>query len=184
MQINSIPRWPEDVNVETWSRGIGKLTAYRDYIIWDCRSKEAAKGTATWVVVDTEKRKIQRLEELSAKWPSNSDKSAIGKSADKVQELRDHVAGKYFAVKYSDLDVNRHVNNVKYIEWIMDGYTMDFIESKEIKKFEINFIGETNYGDDVAVNAERLSEEPLVFLNNVVKKSDGRDICRARIEFK
>jgi hypothetical protein len=61
---------------------------------------------------------------------------------------------------------------------------MDFIECKEIRKFEVNFIGEANYGDDVAVNAERFSEEPLVFLNNVVRKNDGREICRARIEFR
>ena len=184
MQINSIPKWAEDIYVETWSRSIEKITAYRDYIIWDNEGKEVAKGTATWAVVDIEKRKIQKLEELSVKWPSNSGKSALGKSADKVQRLNDHVAGKFFAVKYSDLDMNRHVNNVKYIEWIMDGYTMDFIESKEICKFEINFIDETNYGDDVAVNAERISEAPLVFLNNIVRKSDGREICRAKITFK
>jgi medium-chain acyl-[acyl-carrier-protein] hydrolase len=28
MQINSIPKWSEDVSMETWSRGIEKLSAW------------------------------------------------------------------------------------------------------------------------------------------------------------
>jgi medium-chain acyl-[acyl-carrier-protein] hydrolase len=183
IQVESIPRWPEDVQVETWSRGIEKLMAYRDFIV-SVNDKETAKGTASWVVVDIKNRKIQKLDMLSKKWPSNRERNALGKSADKIQELMNPAAGKFFSVKYSDLDVNRHVNNVKYIEWIMDGYTMEFIENNEIKKFEINFIGEANFGDDVAVNAERLSETPLVLLHNITRKSDGKEICRARITYR
>jgi medium-chain acyl-[acyl-carrier-protein] hydrolase len=183
IRVDSIPRWPEDVQVETWSRGIEKLMAYRDFII-TINEKEAAKGTSSWVVVDIKNRKIQKLDMLSKKWPSNRERNALGKSADKIQELANPVAGKFFSVKYSDLDVNRHVNNVKYIEWIMDGYAMEFIESNEIQKFEINFIGEANFGDEVAVNAERLSENPLVCLHNIIRKNDGKEICRARISYK
>jgi medium-chain acyl-[acyl-carrier-protein] hydrolase len=183
IQIKSIPVWPQDVQVETWSRGIEKLMAYRDFIV-TVNDREAAKGTASWVVVDIEKRRIQKLDKLAEKWPSNRERNALGKSADKIQELASPAAGKFFLVKYSDLDVNRHVNNVKYIEWIMDGYAMDFIENNDIGRFEINFIGEANFGDEVAVNAERLSEKPLVFLHNITRKSDGKEICRARITYK
>lgn len=183
IEINVIPRWGEDIKLTTWSRGIEKLTAFRDFAITGSDGKEKAKGTATWVVVDVKSRKIQKLDELAKKWPSIKDRSALGKDAEKIQELKNPVAGKFFRVKYSDLDVNRHVNNVKYIEWIMDGYAMDFMESNDIIKFEINFTGETNFGDEVAVNAERQSEKPLIFLHNIIRKNDMKEICRAKITY-
>lgn len=182
--IKEIPRWGEDIKLVTWSRGIEKLMAYRDFIITDYEGNEKAKGTASWVVVDVKNRKIQKLDKLAEQWPSIKDRSALGRDAEKIRELDNFVAGKYFSVRYSDLDVNRHVNNVKYIEWIMDGYSMEFIEENEINKFEINFTGEAAFGEDVAVNAERLSEKPLVYLHNIVRKSDGKEICRARISYK
>jgi medium-chain acyl-[acyl-carrier-protein] hydrolase len=184
IQIYSMPKWAGDVCVETWSRGIEKLMAFRDYIIYGEDGKTAAKATASWVVVDVEKRRIQKLDGLSKKWPSNSEKSALRKSADRIQELKNIVEGRFFSVKYSDLDLNRHVNNVKYIQWIMDGYEMAFIEGNEIEKFEINFLGEANYGDDLAVNAEKISDAPLVFLHNIIRKNDAKEICRARISYK
>jgi medium-chain acyl-[acyl-carrier-protein] hydrolase len=184
MQIQSIPRWAEDVYVETWSRAIEKLMAFRDYIIYNKENIPVARAASSWVVVDTGKRKIQKLDELARKWPSNPEMSALNKSADKIHELRDITQGKFFSVKYSDLDLNRHVNNVKYIEWIMDGYEMNFIENNEIAKFEINFINEANYGDDVAVNAEKTSDKPLVLMHNIIRKADKQEVCRARITYK
>ncbi len=184
MHILSMPKWSEDISVETWSRGIEKLMAFRDYIIRDKDGKEAAKGTTSWVVVDIDKRRIQKLDELAKKWPSNSGISALGKSADKIEELKNPAEGKFFSVKYSDLDPNRHVNNVKYIEWIMDGYDMKFIEDNEIVKFEVSFTGEAGYGEDAAVNAEKTQDKPLVFLHNIIRKSDGKEICRAKITYK
>jgi acyl-ACP thioesterase len=184
IEVAAIPMWGEDITLTTWSRGIEKLIAYRDFIIKNKGGASGAKGTASWAVYGTAQKKIQKLDELAKIWPSIPDRSALGRNAEKVQELKNPVAGKFFSVKYSDLDVNRHVNNVKYIEWIMDGYAMDFIEQHEISRFEINFIGEANYGDEVAVNAERLSESPLVFLHNILRKSDGKEICRAKITYK
>ncbi|MBN1114403.1 MAG: hypothetical protein JXA66_03605 [Oligoflexia bacterium] len=182
--IKEIPRWGEDIKLTTWSRGIEKLMAFRDFCITDFEGNEKAKGTASWVVVDVKNRKIQKLGQLAEKWPSIKGRSALGRNADKLKELGNWIAGRFFSVRYSDLDVNRHVNNVKYIEWIMDGYSMEFIETNEIDKFEINFTGEANFGDDVAVNAERLSEKPLVYMHNIVKKGDGLEICRAKITYK
>jgi medium-chain acyl-[acyl-carrier-protein] hydrolase len=184
IKIISIPQWGGDIKLVTWSRGIEKLTAFRDFVITGTDGKEKAKGTATWVVVDFKNRKIQKLDELAEKWPSIKERSALGRDAKKLQALTNPVEGKFFSVKYSDLDVNRHVNNVKYIEWIMDGYAMEFIEANDISKFEINFLGEAAFGDEVAVNAERLSETPLTFLHNIMRKSDGKEICKARITYK
>lgn len=184
IDIESIPKWGEDIKLVTWSRGIDKMTAFRDFIIYGNDGARKAGGTATWVVTDIKSKRIVKLDELAKKWPSIPERSALGKSADKIEEPKNPVPGKFFSVKYSDLDVNRHVNNVKYIEWIMDGYAMDFIEANEINKFEINFTGEASFGDEAAVNAERLAEKPLVFLHNIIRKSDRKEICRARISYK
>ena len=72
VEVINLPKWQDIIEVETWSRGIEKFYAFRDFVITGNDGKEAAKGTTTWVVLDTVNNKIARLTELASKWPSRA----------------------------------------------------------------------------------------------------------------
>jgi acyl-ACP thioesterase len=184
IEFSRFPQWDEDIEAVTWSRGIDRMLAFRDFNMTGEKGDEIARGSTTWVVIDIETGKIQRLDEMSKKWPSLPDNKAIGKSADKIETLQKPEYGPAFKAKYSDLDVNMHVNNVKYIEWALDSYPLEIIDTREIKKIQVNFEGETKLGDEVEVGSEKISDEPLIFLNNVLRKKDHKEVCRIKIEWK
>jgi len=54
----------------------------------------------------------------------------------------------------------------------------------DINTFEINFLAEVFYGDEISIHSERISDSELSFLNSVVRKKDNREICRARIQWR
>ncbi len=176
-------RWQEVVEVETWSRGLEKVLAFRDFIIRDVSGERIAAGTATWVVLDLQSKKIQRLNEMAARWPSKPDVLAINKNADKIDSLANPRLGESFRVRYSDMDLNHHVNSSRYIQWMLDSFGREFLERYEIRKAEINYLDEALPGDEVSTGSEQVSSAPLVFLANVIRKIGNHEVCRARFTF-
>jgi len=70
MEIIELPRWQNTIEIETWSRGIEKLYAFRDFIMTGPDGIAVAKGSATWIVLDTASMKIIRLNDISRNFPS------------------------------------------------------------------------------------------------------------------
>ena len=60
-------------------------------------------------------------------------------------------------VKYSDLDINMHVNNARYLNWITDSYPMEFLRRNYPVEIEVNYLSETTPGDEYYVSTERKS---------------------------
>ena len=52
-------------------------------------------------------------------------------------------------MRVSDLDVNSHVNNVKYTQWALDMMTERNHKEFVIKEYDINFLSETFLNDEL-----------------------------------
>jgi medium-chain acyl-[acyl-carrier-protein] hydrolase len=180
LRVLHVPRWRDEVTLETWSRGVDRISAVREFRLLDTAGNAAVLGTSLWVVID-ESRRLQRLNGLTPKWPFLPDRTFINRTPGKVQELKDPSRGASFKAAYSDLDLNRHVNNVKYLEWTIDSYPQQVLEGRDVGRVELNFLDSASAGDEIAVGTERLSDS--VYLNNVIRLRDNRELCRVRLEF-
>ena len=182
VEVINLPGWQDIIEVETWSRGIEKFYAHRDFVITGNDGKEAARGTTTWVVLDTVNNKIARLTDLASRWPSRAEVSSLNRDAEKVGQLKDPLYGPEYTVQYSDMDVNRHVNNVKYVKWMFDAAGMEYLEKHTVKRGVINFIDETRAGDVIMTGIEHVNEMEISC--SVMKKGGNRDAGRAKFYFK
>ena len=83
-------------------------------------------------------------------------------------------------VVYSDIDCNRHMNTMRYINMIFDTLPLETIEERESLRLDINFLAEARYGEVVSVgylDAEGARQFEIT--------SDAdKVLCRAKIEFK
>jgi acyl-ACP thioesterase len=174
--------WKEEVELETWSRGIEKLTAYRDFFIRDTKGNQIGAGTSTWVVLDLETKKIQRLNDIAEKWPSQVEKSGINKNADKVLPPENPVYSGAFNVNYSDMDVNQHVNSGRYIQWIIDDFGREFLEKNTLGAIKVNFADEAMPGDEIV--AGRQDKGGGLWRAHLIRKGSAKEVCRAEIQWK
>jgi acyl-ACP thioesterase len=181
IHLKRYAKWQENVEVETWSRGIEKLMAYRDFTIKDSMGAVIAAGTASWVVLDLKNKRIQRLSEMAPMWPSKPDIFSINKNAEKICSPASVEFGGIYEINYSDMDVNQHVNSARYIQWMIDSLGRDFLEKNELKKCEINFVDEAMPGEVIITGRQRI--EPGVWLINVVRKNDNKEMARGKFEF-
>ncbi len=178
MKINRYARWQEDIHITTWSRGIQKISAFRDFEIKDMSGSIIAAGTATWVVLNTNTGRPEKLAELAEKFPSQPGKSALSKDAEKIDSPVVDRRGTPFEVRYSDMDVNRHVNSGRYLSWMADSLGREFMENRVITGFTINYTGEAVPGDSVFTCRQELSEGESLL--NVVRLNDSRELARAK----
>ena len=81
-------------------------------------------------------------------------------------------------VTYGDLDINGHVNNVRYIDWILNGLPYDYLKTHELKEMEINYLAEASYDDEILVSSEK--KEASHFFHSLIRNGDNTEFCRAR----
>ena len=72
------PNYAEKIKVKTWSKDAVKCYAYRDFEIRDEQGNVIVLAASKWVLVDTQKSKIVKIEpDLLAKYEPELDKSAF-----------------------------------------------------------------------------------------------------------
>lgn len=182
------PRWGETIRLETWPKGTNRMFALRDFLVKDADDRTLFAATSAWLVLDAETRRIQRLEGLFEGKRLPLDRHALTEEAGKVgaPERDDETAR--FTVRFSDIDVNGHVNNARYIAWVLDSYPMERFESSLPSLLEVNFLAETRFGEQIRIlsgkapgsdGASATDSE----LHRVMRLEDDRELCRVRLEW-
>ena len=138
--------------------------------------KDLAAGTSVWFIIDLEKRKPVRLEYFEKIFFSIPDLHAMDTAAGKIDSPESFGIEKDLQIRKSDLDLNGHVNNIHYAEWICN-IPDSFLESSGAQRNEINYLAETFYGDPIRVYTHL--DDSFANIQSF-RVSDKAEVCRAR----
>lgn len=181
-RLNETPEWNDVITIKTWPKSIEKIFAIRNFMILNAEGKVIGQASSSWVIVDADSRRPVRPDPFLADLGKESPfKEFTCPTACKLPATGENAyKSPLKAVRYSDLDVNMHVNNAKYLQWILDSYPLDFIQKHEVSVVEANYNSETTPGDEYLITAE---ENENSFFHSVLKNT-GKEACRFRIEWK
>jgi acyl-ACP thioesterase len=62
--------------------------------------------------------------------------------------------------------MNKHVNNIRYLQWVIESIPEDIVENHFLHKIDGRFISEAQYGDTVLSQTKKL-EQNNTFLHTV-----------------
>lgn len=83
-------------------------------------------------------------------------------------------------VVYSDIDFNRHVNTLRYVDMVFDTLPLEVFERESTMRLDINFLAEARYGETISVGyVDEASSRQFE-----VSSDSGKTLCRAKIEYK
>ena len=88
-----------------------------------------------------------------------------------------------YVVRYSDLDIAKHVNNTMYIRMLLDNYSYDWRNSKTLETFEINYLAEALFDDKLEIKNSKPDGNSNLVIQEIIRKSDNKVICRASVEW-
>ncbi|MGX6980163.1 acyl-[acyl-carrier-protein] thioesterase [Vagococcus elongatus] len=147
INISRLPETNEQVTVTTEAREHNKYFCYRNFWLHDTDGNELIAIESTFVLMNIETRKMVSVpEELIA--PYESEKIKTIKRGEKIGDM-DSFEKREYRVRFSDIDTNGHVNNSRYLDWMTDSLSFDFLMSRQPEKILIRFIKEINYGETV-----------------------------------
>ena len=147
-----LPKWGDTVTVKTWImdlQGSRSVRALEMYI----GEKKIAGSTTYWAVLNTKLRKSEPLALPHEHFEKFPEKHATQEPFKKIELSRPTENSTPKKVVLSDLDIVFHANNVKYLEWCLDAIDYRPLLKQQLKSFDMNYLRELMFGDDVAITA-------------------------------
>ena len=175
--------WPtstDGVELTTWASGVkGRLVCTRDYLLKGLDGTSFIRATSDWIYVDVVNRKISRLTpKLMTLAPEGVDRVDVA-PLPKELPVADGSAPltSSILVRRADCGVNRHVNNVHYIEWLFEPLSEELF-SRRLLRLDISYRSEAKMGEEVESFIEQ-AECGKTTLHSLKRKADGAVLVTA-----
>ena len=181
LKIHRLPMWTEQVTVRTWVRESGAATSPRDIEIIDSNGKIVVAASTVWAILDKEQNRPQRMSMFDGCFVPQ-ERCALERKPMKIGPLAlPDTLPEPIPVRYSDLDVNRHVNNAHYIQWAFDSISESFRATHRIVGVTVNFIAQAKMGDQYVVCSEFVSDN--IFKTTILSADGKTEYCRLQTEW-
>ncbi len=173
VDVERIPKWNEDIIVETWPIEPKKLEFERDFIVKDAEGNILVRAISSWVIMNIEKREINKTELIRIDYPPFVEERAINKRMSKLKP-NGHLQLVYKKlIGYSDIDINGHLNNSKYIDYITDCFSMEKHGEYSVESIQVSYISEALAGDTIVFYKDISNlEDGSVYVEGVNETED------------
>lgn len=178
VEMDSYPRIGDTINISTWPLKPAKLFFPRQFLFETQDGKTLGKASSQWVLFDVAQRQIKRSTELG-NYPYDPNLPRLLPEPKKIILPRDMPLAGTRKVQYSEVDMNVHMNNTKYLNWICELFTSDWLKSNYLKSVRINYIGETHI--DCEIELYKKEADGGFYIYGI---SDGKIIFDSFTEWK
>lgn len=145
-----MPEMFENYVLSSWHKRQDNLYYIRDFRMETPEGEELITGTSSWIILNLASRSVE------AHWSGMTEvdevhDDAMETAAPRIRMPRGvepELAGEHI-VRYSDVDINFHANNTKYVDWAMDVLDYGLTSQKRIKELLINYNHEVRAGETV-----------------------------------
>ncbi|KRL42837.1 acyl-ACP thioesterase [Companilactobacillus mindensis DSM 14500] len=147
MDVKKMPRLGQKLKITTQATSYNKYFFYRDFWVDDEDGNRMVEATSAFVLIDIKARKIvSAADRLEDKFGAEETTKLVRFPRVKVPDEFDFEQAQH--IGYYNIDVNKHVNNSYYFDWMVDTLDMDFISSHSLKSMDIKYDKELNMASD------------------------------------
>lgn len=171
IEIFERPKYGDKISIKTWSRGIEKLYAYRDFEILDENKEVIGIATSKWVLVDIENGKISRIDPKVCEAYTVEERKVFEEvDLGKLVEPNLYIDSAMFTVNRSLIDVNNHLHNIYFMDIANEVLPMEIYRNADFKWIQMMCKKEIKLGDTVKVFYQVENGEHVV----VIKSEDEK----------
>lgn len=155
-------RWEDQLTIRTWHRGNKGAMMYRDYdILVDDRL--VGESVSAWVLANVETRRLMRLSAIQELAGTGGGELCKNRLLNKIRAPQDLRRTEQRLMRYSDTDINGHVNNIRYADFACDAVDMDRLEEERfLSQMQIDYLAECRPGELLDLETGQEGEELYV----------------------
>ena len=188
IEMEEMPMAYDKFSVETWVESAMRYFTHRCFRISSVDdTKVYGYGRSIWAMIDTETRQPQNILDIrngEIEQYIETEKPCPIAGLSRVKINKDVPLVRSIATHYSDVDVNGHINSVKYIEHVLDLFDLDWNRTHRIKRFDIAYVAESHQGDTLNLYREEAADGS--FLIRITKSNEAEkdvEVVRSLVKF-
>lgn len=177
IELDEYPSNDTTFTIQTWVAAVNKLFTERYFAFVDESGKNIGYAKSIWACINLDTRRPENVLGLEGLTDYITEKDCPIEAWKKMRPIEDDSFVGQFDVKYSDIDINKHLNSMKYIEHFVDMFALEDYQNSEIKRFEINYISEAHYGE--ILNLLRKQEDENSFILEM--RNESKEVSTSRV---
>lgn len=189
IELEEMPEAYDKFYVETWCDGAMRFFTSRNYKIGSLDGRVYGYGRSIWAMIDTETRQPADIlavhdglieSYVDKDYPCPMAKPSRVGGAVEVPLTRE------VDTFYSDVDVNGHINSVKYIDHVLDLWPIAWYREHRLRRIDVAYVAESHQGDRLRFYRQSLPGDALAFsvrICKLPKDGDEREVCRCELRF-
>lgn len=172
LQVFRRPYADEIVTLKTWGHFANKIYVLRDFKMLDKDGNLLAIASSKWCLFDFSTGRIAKL-------PDNLEEIYQGFNSESVFNCNDlpklkapesePIASDTYKIRRFDLDLNKHVHNLNYLNIAYELLPLDVYDGPELNNVEIVYKKEIKYGDTIKSYLYKENDAYII----VIKSLDG-----------
>jgi acyl-ACP thioesterase len=178
LKMERFPLYKEKITIKTWLSNYSTIKGNRENIIYDERGRIIGRAKGLWLFFDIEKRRPVRIfDDIIEKWncfPEESISCDLNKKLDAIDKA---TFNKCYNVYRYDLDSNKHVNNLRYLQWLFEIIPDEIIDNYYLHSIEGRYVKEAEYGHKVESLAEYEKDNDSETFTHTIKDLDKNLVC-------
>lgn len=173
IDIKEMPKINQQVKVYTQAKTYNKFFCYRDFWLEDINGNELVRINGIFVLIDLKQRSMIKIdpsiiEPLGSEYITGMEKfPRIKKEKNYIQENDIHI-GSY------NIDINQHVNNSYYFDWMLDSLDINFLRQHKLKSVDIKYEHELTYGDTPKALVKTIEDNELVETKHCITNGENK----------
>lgn len=180
IEMKEYPHEYETISIETWVEDCTSIFSTRNFLIYNDKKDVIGQASTLWSMIDFKTRKMVDLLKTTklADHVVTTQKElfTIGKPK-RVDYRGEGDARLTHRVVVSDIDMNQHVNSMKYLQWAIDTLSLNEIMNSTIKRLDINYLREALYDQNIDVYCANIDNQKRFELRN----ENGQACCKIQL---
>lgn len=180
LEFDERPKQYVDYTIATWISDYGRVLSTRNFTLTDASGRQFGRAVSQWAMID-----LQRRTAVDLSWVGDAHADAIVAELSpterprKIREVHPTRTSEHRVV-YSDIDFNRHVNTMRYIEMMLDMLPVELLTLEAPMRMDIHFLHECRFGQTLRIGCEDRERAALFEISG----DDGVAAVRAGIEWR
>lgn len=185
VEMERMPSTYEDFTISTWMERTMRFFTSRNFRVDDPSGNSLGYGRSVWAMIDTKTRQPYDLMKVRdgemMRWP-DPDRPCPIEPCSRVKVSNDAELKATVVAQYGDIDVNGHVNSIRYLDHVLDLWSADWHREHALRRMEAVYVAEAHAGDRLTLYLDDCGDMEY---HVSIRKDDGAtECCRCNIIFR
>lgn len=179
VEIEALPPQYTSYNVSTWVNEAGRMLTTRNFEATAADGTCYARGVTQWCLIDFTNRRpvaLDVIEQMQACMTAAPSPCAAPRKLRPVEATRTV----QHRVAYSDIDFNRHMNTMRYVDLMMDMLPIERLADHTPLRLDVHFLHESCFGQVLTVGCRDTATGTLF----EICRDDAASACLASVEWR